>query len=101
MGTGVKGPARLMLTSDDLPKLETYVNIIRPVLDPDYQLDQLLIMYGPRPLTNVHAHIKGLGRKFGFHTPSSTKMCIWYLTDIEEYTYFGFSAFVFFGGCSW
>ena len=71
----MKGPAQLMLTSDDLPRLEMYVNIIRSVLDPDHRLDQLLIMYGPRPLTNVHAHIKGLGRKFGFHAPSSTKVC--------------------------
>ena len=41
----MKGPARLMLTSDNLPELETYVNIIRPVLDPDHRLDQLLIVY--------------------------------------------------------
>ena len=42
--TWVKGAARLMLTSNDLPKLEGYVNHIRPLLDPRKKHNRLLVL---------------------------------------------------------
>ena len=58
--TGVKGAARLMITSKNMLKLEGYVNHIRPLLDPRNKLNTLLVLDGPRQLTNIHGYIKAL-----------------------------------------
>ena len=50
------------------------MNHIRPLLDPRNKLNTLLVLDGPRQLTNIHGYIKALGRKYGFEPPSSTKV---------------------------
>ena len=48
----------MILTSQDLPKLEGYINYI----DPQHKIDRLLVLSGPRELTNVHSYIQAVGK---------------------------------------
>ena len=59
--TGIKGPAWLMLTSRDLPRLQSYGDFMRPVTDPESRLDKQLILAGPKELANnIHALIQAM-----------------------------------------
>ena len=54
---------------------ESYINHIGPLIDPQHKIDRLLVLSGPRELTNVtnvHSYIQAVGH--GFSAPSSTKV---------------------------
>ena len=53
----------MILTSQDLPKLEGHINHIGPLIDPQQKIDRFLVLSGPRKLTNVHSYIQAVGKK--------------------------------------
>ena len=71
--TSIKGPARLMLSPRDRPKL-TKVEVVRSLLDPNGTCNRMLVLSGPKPIQNLHSQVKGLCRRHGFVVPSSARV---------------------------
>ena len=62
----------MMLSSLDVPKLQWYVDNLRPIIDPNNHSDKLLVLAGPKELYNLSTHLKSLGKRYGFQAPSAT-----------------------------
>ena len=69
------GPARLVVEGRDLERLDTYVEVIRPVMDPLNELPNLFIYPGPLPVKNVNYRLKRLGERYNVkvYTPTDVR----------------------------
>ena len=72
--TSTKGPARLTVGLEDYSRLQAYVDHLRPLMDPGEESELLLILPGPRPLSNIHNHISKFGESYGIKVPTATDL---------------------------
>lgn len=70
--TGLAGSAKLMLTPEDFTRLKAYVDVIRPVMDANLDVPNLLILPGGKPIHNMHNLMESLGRMYQVSIPSAT-----------------------------
>ena len=70
--TSVKGPARLTVGLEDFTRLQAYVDHLRPLIDPGEESELLLLLPGPRPISNVHNLISRFGDSYGIKVPTAT-----------------------------
>ncbi len=68
------GPAKVVLEANDRRLIKKYINRVRRVLDPNDSLDQLLVLHGPKPVSNAHSMLQALGKKYAIYIPSSTDL---------------------------
>lgn len=71
--TSTKGPANLMIAESQLEELMSYVNTVRPLLDPDNACPFVFVRDGPKQVTQISNRIKSLGSKFGVQAPTATR----------------------------
>lgn len=71
--TALSGPAKLVVDFQHIEKLLTYVSVVRPFLDPEGRSPLLLVRQGGIPLTQTSRHIREMGKKLKFVTPTATR----------------------------
>ena len=69
-----KGPAGLVLDERHLEKLLSYVDIVRPVIDPQQASPYLFVRYGPKKLKQISNRVKAVGRRFDVEAPTATRV---------------------------
>lgn len=73
--TSQQGLARLTVGLEDYPRIQAYVDHMRPLMDPAGESNILLIMPGPRPLgNNLHHYINRFGDYYVFKVPTATEL---------------------------
>ncbi len=64
----------MVLEANDRRLLKKYPHSVRKVLDPNDTLDQLLVLHGPKPVTNANSMLQALSKQYGIYIPSSTDL---------------------------
>ena len=72
--TAAKGPARLSLDANDMQKLDAYVDKIRPHADPLQEHEKVLLLPGPKPITNVSHLTRKLEKHYNITVPTATEL---------------------------
>ena len=72
--TGTMGPANLVFSADHMEKLLTYVEYIRPQVDPESKSPYLFVRAVGEQLTQLSNRIKAVGKKFGIKVPTATRV---------------------------
>ena len=71
--TALSGPAKLAVDFRHIEKLLTYVDVVRPILDPEGRSPLLLVRQGGISLTQTSRRIREMGKKLKFVTPTATR----------------------------
>ena len=61
--TALSGPAKLVVDFCHFEKFLMYVDVVRPILDPEGRSPLLLVRQGGIPLTQTSRHIREIGKK--------------------------------------
>ena len=71
--TALSGPAKLVVDFRHIEKLLTYVDVVRPILDPEGKSSLLFVRQGGIPLTQTSQRIREMGEKLKYVTPTAIR----------------------------
>ena len=72
--TSRDGPARLTLTAETKEYVDRYVRTLRLVLDPLDKVDNLLVLPGGRPVSNMNHLMAKLSKMYSIFIPTATEL---------------------------
>lgn len=63
-----------MLAERHIEKLLTYVDVVRPFIDPDNTCSNLFVRWGPKKLTQISNRVKSVDKTYGVDAPTATRV---------------------------
>ena len=72
--TDRRGPADLVLAEQHYDKLQSYVDVVRPYIDPTNVCPFLFVRCGPKKVTQISNRVKSVGKRFDVEAPTATRV---------------------------